>query len=258
MPLPISIENFGLQRREEGFSTSLDNFEFLVPFSGPNTATEWQFRRIVEPQLPAALQNLQKYAYSSDKKAYVVFEALLEVGDGMRITEMRLWQMIVDNWTASGNPQDSLRYVGFASIVNETVALLIEDEFQATQGQGEFGTDVQRMLTITPEIGRTWERNPFIRMGVRIATSLSTPHKTVMCVKAHLIKRHEVGIYMVLELKNGEPGQENYREELLRKVEPMVAYNLEQKQAARAAGKEWEEVVFLLPENTDPRQMVSQ
>lgn len=248
----ISIETFGLQRREGGFSSqsALDTLEFLVPFSGPNTALEWQFRRIIGPELPAALENLQKYAYSSEKKAYVVLEVLLEIGEEMRITEMRLWQMIVANWIASGNSSDSLRYVAYASIVNDTVGQLIEEEFRLAQGHQEFGTNVQRMLTITPETGRTWTRNPFIRIGMRIATSLSTPEKTVTCVKAHLIKRHEIGLYLVLEFKNGELGQENYREELMRKVEPMVAYNLEQKQAARAAGKEWEEVVFLPPQQS--------
>lgn len=253
MALRRPLEDFDLQRIQSGSSTSFDSLEFLVPFLGSNSAEEWEFHRIHSPQLPPALGNLHKYACNSQKKVYVVLEAFLEFGGEVRITEMRLWQMIADGWTVSGTATSSLRYVGFADIINPTVISLMDEEWahQLSQNREELGTGVQRVLTITPENSQTWGRNPFIRCGVRVAASLSTADKTVKCVKAYLIKRHDIGRYMLLEFSDNGSGQvNNIREALMRKVETLTDHNLEQKQTARAAGDEWEEVIFLSPQKT--------
>lgn len=239
------MEDYGLQRMQSGFSTSLESLEFLVPFLGSNTPEEWQFRRVHDPQLNPAMRNLHKYACSSQKKAYVVLEAFLEFGDETRITEMRLWQMIVDSWTVAGNTVDSLRYVAFSDIINPTVTALIDEEWahQLSLGQKELGTEVQSVLTVTPETGKTWGQNPFIRCGMRVAASLSTADKTMQCVKAYLIKRHEIGRYMLLEFTNGDSGQvNNNREKVMHKVE--------QRHEESAAGEELDEVDFLSPQTT--------
>lgn len=253
MAVRRSLKDFDLQRIQSGFSTSLEPLGFLVPFLGSNSTEEWQFHRVHNPQLSPALRNLHKYACSSQKKAYVVLEAFLEFGGEVRVTEMRLWQMIVDGWTVSGDAVDSLRYVGFADIVNPTVTNLMDEEWsdQLSQHRQELGTEVQRVLTITPENGQTWSRNPFIRCGVRVAASLSTADKTVKCVKAYLIKQNDIGRYMLLEFSNvGSSQANNEREALMHKVEPMTDHNLAQKQTARAAGDEWEEVILLSPQKT--------
>lgn len=246
MALRRSLEDYGLQRMQSGFPTSLEPLDFLVPFLGSNTPEDWQFRRVHDPQLTPALRNLHKYACSSQKKAYVVLEAFLEFGGEVRITEMRLWQMITDSWTVSGNAVDSLRYVAFAHIINPTVTALMDEGWaqQLSLGQKELGTEVQRVLTITSETGKTWGQNPFIRCGMRVAASLSTADKAVQCVKAYLIKRHDIGRYMLLEFTNGNSCQvDNDHEKEMLNVE-------EQKQAARVAGKDEEEVLFLSPRTT--------
>lgn len=273
----------GLERsRNEGRTTSLDEIDFLMPFTGPTTAEEWHDGQISKPRLPRPISELHGYAYNSRKKAYVVFYIFLGhpgelPGQEIRHTEMRMWEMITDSWITTGNAPDSLRYVAFSDIINMTVRGLIEEEWAHQEslaadddgtggggGQREFGIERQRMLTITPTTGaRTWNRNPFIRSGVRVATALSTASRsgsrgrTVTCVKAHLIRRDEVEMDMVLEFKNGEPGQETYREELVRRAEPMVAHNVEQKQAARAAGREWENLIFLPPRTLSDSEKAS-
>lgn len=246
MALRRSLEDYGLQRTQSGFSTSLEPLEFLVPFLGSNTPEEWQFRRIYDPQLSPALKNLHKYACSSRKKAFVVLEAFLEFGGEVRITEMRLWQMIVDSWTMSGNTFDSLRYVGFVDIINPTVITLMDEEWahQLSQGQKELGTEVQRVLTITPETGKTWGQNPFIRCSMHVAASLSTADKTVQCVKAYLIKRRDIGRYILLEFSSDDSSQvNNHCEKEMHKVE-------EKKHAALVAGEEVEEATSLSPQTT--------
>lgn len=247
-----SIEEYGLQRSEEGISRYLDSFDCLVPFSGPTRNREWHFRRVFDSQPSERVEDLHKYAYNPLKKAYVVFEVFLEDDEGNRFTEMRFWQMFRDSWMVSGNSPDSLRFVAFANIVNKTVRGLFREEWtyqeSQTQGQREYGTPEQRILTIISSNSTTWDRNPFIRSGVRIAESLSTATRPLICEKAHLIRLYGVVFYLVLEFKNGDRGQENYRERLMRILEPMISHNLEQKQAARAAGQEWEDIIFLPPQ----------
>ncbi|CAN8097543.1 unnamed protein product [Discula destructiva] len=252
------VEEFQLVRTDVGFSQDLDHFVFLVPFSGPTAQSEWNFRRVLAPQLiPENPQsaNLFKYAFNSVKKAFVVFDVFLADDDGDRFTDMRLWQMLQDSWMATGNCEASLRYVAFHYIVNEAVRDLISEEWEyqvrsrasGGGGQREYGTSRQRMLTITGDNSPTWARNVFIRSGVRLAESLCTAEKILTCEKVHLIRRDETLMYMVLEFKNGGQDQENYREGLLHQAATMVEYNLLQKQAARAAGEEWESVVFIPP-----------
>lgn len=80
---------------------------------------------------------------------------------------------------------------------------------------------------------------------MRVVASLSTADKTMQCVKAYLIKRHDTGKCMLLEFTNGDSSQvSKYCEEVMHEVE-------EQKQAASAAGEERdEEVDFLSPQTT--------
>lgn len=245
-----TIEEFGLVRSDHGFTRPLEDFLFLIPFSGrhsnPREWRDWQFRRIVLPRLvPGSpdLGDLHRYAYNSTKKNYVLFDVFLE-DDGDRLTNMYLSQMLLDCWMESGNTNDSLRYLGIDNIVNEPVRDLITEEWahQTEEGgdrQHEFGTPAQRMITIMPSNSTTWAQNAFIRAGVRLASMLSTDDRILTCEKAHLIKRSGKDL-MVLEFKNGDPGQENYMEQLMRLAEPMIESSIDQKQAAaaQAAGEE--------------------
>lgn len=261
------IEEFGLQRTDENAQYIWDiiGLRLLLPFTGPidedTWEQEWPSRRIVSAEQDSADDDFLRYAYHSDHKACVIYEASLEQElegrRSIRRTNKCLWQMVQDNWLASGNPADSLRYLMFATIVNTTVQESIHAEFdyQLTQDQGQrpWGTRQTNILTTTPDNSMTWGLNPFIRSGVHLATSLSTADRTLTCEKAHLIKRYDgVSMYMVLEFKNGDSGQQNYIDYITQLAEPMVAANIEQMEKARAAGLPWEGEVFSpLPTSDD-------
>lgn len=228
----------------------LNQLRFMVPLAGPFTADDWQFFRIIDPNIPRFQQlrrTLVSYAVNSTTKALVVFSAYLqEVNRTERFTEMRLWEMLADCWAASGNAADELRFVGYPIIVNNAILAAIEEErtYQEAQaaGQREWRVGRQRTLTVTQANATNWADNIFIRSGVRLAARLSTPDRVVTCEKAHLFReRWNQG--MVLEFKNGDAGQENYRERLIAAAEPMILHNILQKRTLQAAGRDWEGVV---------------
>lgn len=253
----VPIENFRLQRvdREANYA---HEYEFLIPFAGPqeDAADDWTCSRIEDPSVTREERDrepwgLHQYAINNDQKAYVVFSADLQetVKPFARKTAMGLYQMVAANWLHAGNAPDSLRFVAFSIITNQAVRDAVREEWthQAGQGVTPFGSRVQKMLTVTPANSITWDRNYFIRSGIKMARVLSTPERTLTLEKAHLIRRNNNERFMVLEFKNGDEGQENYRESLIREADTMVRHNLEEKQARRTAGLEWENVIFLPP-----------
>lgn len=253
------VEEFGLQRTDENAQQPVDvlGLRIFLPFIGPfnedDWEKEWQSRRILSVHKNPEDEDYLRYAYNSDHKAFVIYDAsLAQDPEGTaRRTEMRLWQMVQDSWVASGNSSDSLRFLMFSTIVNPVIQASLQAEWDhqlaQAKGQRAWGTRQTRILTVTPDNSGTWGQNPFIRSGSRLALSLSTAERTLTCEKAHLVERYGgVAVYLMLEFKNGDPGQENYREQLIRMADLMIAANLEQKEAARDAGLPWEGEVFPL------------
>lgn len=156
------------------------------------------------------------YGINSVAQTLLVAGAYLQAEDGSsRYTEMRLWQMLADCWTASGNAAEELRYVGFYMIVNADVREAMDEVWanQASQAEGpEYGSRRQRMLTILADNAPVWNRNPFARSGTRLARQLSTADMAITCEEAHLVMRDEALYYMVLEFKNGERDEESSKE----------------------------------------------
>lgn len=235
-----TIEDFGIVRGDQE-SYHPDAYTFLIPFTGPLIdENEWISRQIRLPD-DTDSWGLQRYAINSTKKVYVVFSAFLLSAreDGGRKTRMRLWQMIVANWIEASNTPDSLRYLGVSHVVNMQVRKLLAAEWkhQVAQGQVVFGTPHHRMLTIRPSNSiNTFESNAFVRSGLRVAESLSTAETTLTLNQVHLIRTPEernVQWHLVLEFKTGEPGQESYREKLMRRLLPMVNDKLQSMQNER-------------------------
>lgn len=235
-----TIEEFGIVRGDQE-SYHLYAYTFLIPFTGPLTnENEWASRKIRFHD-DEDEWGLQQYAINNTKKVYVVFSAFLLSAreDDGRKTRMRLWQMIVANWIEAGNTPDSLRYLGVSLVVNMQVRKLLAAEWkhQIAQGQLVFGTPHHRMLTITPSNSlNTFESNAFVRSGLRVAESLSTAEKTLTLTQVHLIRTPEernVQWDLVLEFENGDPGQKNYREKLMRRLLPMVNDKLQGMQIER-------------------------
>lgn len=245
-----TIEDFGLARIE-GQPEDRNSYNFLVPFAGPMSGSEWIWRQINNPSDQDPYGLLQ-YAINSPKKAFIVHAAFLTTASALtgRKTDMRLWQMIADSWVAAGNRSDSLRYLAVSLIVNADIRTNIDSEWKHQEDQGQqmpFGTDYE-ILTITRRnTSVTFDQNHFVRSAVRVAEALSTVEKIVTVEKVHLVRAQHHGRYMVIEFRNGDAGQETYREKLIRKFVPMVTYQLEQKIAERQAGREWENIVFLPP-----------
>lgn len=235
-----TIEEFGIVRgAQENYH--LDAYTFLIPFTGPlRDENEWISRQIRLPD-DEDPWGLQKYAINNTEKVYVVFSAFLLSAreDDGRKTRMRLWQMIVANWIAASNTPDSLRYLGVSHVVNMEVRKLLAAEWkhQISLGQIAFGTPHHRMLTITPFNSlNTFQSNAFVRSGLRVAESLSTAEQTLTLAHVHLIRTPEernVQWHLVLEFKKGDPGQENYREKLMRRLLPMVHDKLQGMQNER-------------------------
>lgn len=233
-----TIEEFGLERREDD-SHYEEEYSFLVPFAGPLTEAEFLNR---QNSLPDSVDpyGVHQYAINSTKKIYVVYTAFLldPTTPTGRSTEMRLWQMIVANYIHAGNTPDSLRYLGISHIVNLPVRIALKAEWahQLSQGQEPYGTPIHRMLTITAANSfNTWTNNTFCRSGLRVAESLSTAEKPLTLDKVHLIRIGEMDgpdvtiIWdLVMDFKNGDAGQESYRERLIRELLPMVAHIQEQ------------------------------
>lgn len=229
-----TIEEFGIVREDEG-NHHLDEYTFLIPFTGPlRNENEWISRQIrlaedIDPW------GLQQYAINGAKGTYVLFSAFLLTAraDDGRKTRMRLWQMIVANWIDATNTPDSLRYVGVSHVVNMAARELLAAEWnhQLAQGQVAFGTPLHRMLTITPSTSlNTFQSNTFVRSGLRVAESLSTAEKTLTLTQVHLVRNPEqkrnVQWHLVLEFKKGYSSQESYRQRLMRRLLPMVNDNL--------------------------------
>lgn len=241
-----TVEEFGLERKGRE-SDYLNSYNFLVPFAGPTMSeSEWTCQQVEDSdEIP-----LSMYSINSSKKVYVVFTAFLEASATLRYTEMRLWEMVVANWVHGGHTPDSLRYLGISNIVNARVrqAIRAEWQHQLDQGHKPFGSSDQKMLTITRDTSSsTWVDNYFVRSGLRVAESLSSAERPLTLEKVHLIRIDVNGLYLVLEFKNGDSGQENYRERLIRKLLPMITYNLVQKDMERKAGREWENIIFFPP-----------
>lgn len=224
-----TIEEFGILRIEEE-SHYPHEYTFLVPFAGPMTVeAEWINRQNRRP-VDTDPWGLHQYAINTSKRVYVLYGAFLQSADEKdgRKTRMRLWQLIVANWVDAGNSPDSLRYLGVSMIVNIEVRelLAIEWQYQIDHGQQTFGTPLVRMLTITRANSlNTWSHNTFVRSGLRVAESLSSSEKNLMLDKVHLIQDRVGTVVMwnlVLEFNNCDPGQENYREKLIRSLLPMI------------------------------------
>lgn len=162
---------------------------------------------------------IHSYAVSLARGAYVVLNAQLvdelPGRPGPRLTEMRLWEMIQDNWTAaaadadagsaarqestesrpgdghsSAQPCPRLKYLGVKLIENQTSRGAIACEFDASLagapgaglhlGGGGAGTWRERVV-VTEDRSVAWTANPFTRCACRVAGGAAG-------VRAHLLR----------------------------------------------------------------------
>lgn len=119
--------------------------------------------------------------------------------------DMRLWQMIVDSWTAAGGRPEALRHLAFHHIVNDAANAAISRAFDRRDAQPG------QTVVITPDDGDMWATNPFARCGSAVARALraATPGQRAVPVRAHLqcpaARDERAQVHMVVEFGSDEP-----------------------------------------------------
>ncbi|KAJ4417918.1 hypothetical protein N0V82_005875 [Gnomoniopsis sp. IMI 355080] len=183
---------------------------FTAPIIGDTTPEDWTHERVTHTALPYTFLT---YSTCLSKGCLIVFKAFLtqddpmsiveglepeEIGPPVRLTEMRLWQMIVDCWLAAGGTADSLRWVAFHHIVNDDVVKAMNEE-RTRQGAQEG----EQTLVMTSG-GAGWNDNAFARCSSNVATALRDldAEKKSIQVKAHLMFPEPGwgGLHMIAEL----------------------------------------------------------
>lgn len=184
--------------------------EFTVPLIGPTSPEDWTHERITSSTVPYTFLT---YSTCLSKGCFIVFRAFLvqddpmsiledlepeEVPPPVRLTEMRLWQMIVDCWLAAGGTVESLRWVAFHHIVNNDVVNAMNEEFH--RQRAESGQTIIMMSG-----GAGWHDNAFARCSSNVATALRVldPVKKNIQVRAHLMfpPPEREGMHMIAELR---------------------------------------------------------
>ncbi|KAF3767100.1 hypothetical protein M406DRAFT_328204 [Cryphonectria parasitica EP155] len=128
-----TLEDFGLIRQLAPETNFPKTMLCIIsrPVIGTTLRMDWERECVRDVNETCTLLT---YGISLSKGCLVVTEALLRNTYGLigrhdqpsdRLTDMRLWQMIIQCWQEAGGRPENLRYVGFFHIVNEDVRLAI-------------------------------------------------------------------------------------------------------------------------------------
>ncbi|KAH6655976.1 hypothetical protein BKA67DRAFT_534882 [Truncatella angustata] len=180
------LECFGLVRRQEELDIhDLDLWCGLLSIVFKKT--EWTDYLIT----PSDDTNLHLHQYSVSKKhhAYIISWAYLTYGpDRTRKTDMRLFQMVIDNWKKVTSKK--LRWIVIRGISNNEAKESMYNEFlrQGVVLEGNNCVEVNATLEQSLYCG-----NPFMKCLFKLADGL---HTTVSNIRAEALLRANSMLYM--------------------------------------------------------------
>lgn len=154
-----NILDFQLVRKKRA-PLPASSFEFMVPFVGSISPGDWEIWDIHDKKSDSFLH---RYAVCIPQQAYVILNAELVDDEPpyTRLTEMRLWQIIEDNWAAAAG-KIKLHWVGVHCIIDKACRTAILQEFAFQTHEGKADTETTQ-LTITADTSVSWSYNTFIR-----------------------------------------------------------------------------------------------
>lgn len=162
-----TISEFQLIRKKRDL-LSRSTFDFMVPFVGSISPGDWEIWDIHDKISDSFLH---RYAVCIPQQAYVILNAELvdDEPPHTRTTEMRLWQLIEDNWNVAAG-HTKLHWIGVHCIIDKDcrAAILQEFAFQTCHGKAE---PERTRLTITADTAISWTQNAFIRCVCHVVDS---------------------------------------------------------------------------------------
>lgn len=195
------IEDYGLQRTLLEKSYAHTEFKYFEDYIGRECT--WTNHMIRDPARPRS-DLCHTYSVSPEDRAYIVRNIRLTddsgLGSEVRLTEMRMWQMILDGYLHAGRGEsEPLRWLCFHDIVNLDVRQLIDREFRMQKGGMVAGA-----VEVTPESYSN--ECPFFRSALKLAEAIAELTEEEVQIKTiHLVSdglTFEVGgeRHMVFEL----------------------------------------------------------
>lgn len=205
-----TLANFPLTRAP-GFDDFYEHtcFDFITPQVGPTpySSPGWAFRYVQAQNYDENPDLEVGYAVSLSRNAMVFFNVFLEE-NGTRLTDMRLWELIIDSWIFEGGNPNSLRYIGLADIINPVIVRQIKREIGDQVSRGRATRGQQEQVTVEPGC-LTWKENPFIRCCENVARGLrGIDNQAITVTRAHLTwlegdpRTGGENLYMVVELSS--------------------------------------------------------
>ncbi|KAI4600135.1 hypothetical protein KJ359_001237 [Pestalotiopsis sp. 9143b] len=195
------IEDYGLERTLLEKSYARPEFRYFEDYIGRECT--WTHHQIRDPaRLRSDLAHT--YSVSPEDRAYIVRNIRLteDSGEGseVRLTDMRMWQMILDGYLHAGRGESQpLRWLCFYDIVNLDVRQFIDAEFRMQKGGVVAGA-----VEVAPE---SYSQGcPFVRSTLKLAEAIEELTEDEVHIKTiHLVSdglTFEVGgeRHMVFEL----------------------------------------------------------
>ncbi|KAI1281689.1 hypothetical protein F5Y07DRAFT_353436 [Xylaria sp. FL0933] len=200
------VSQYGLIRTTE--PTFSFEMEFMEPYVGK---TEWYGFRVHKGE-----DTYSSYTVSPRLNAYVILSAYLTVdnclGARRRLTEMRLRDMMVDNYLEAHGDLSTWRYIGVNDITNDSTRSMIENTFSNRGVDTRVPGPVQ-LVPHDSDFSSATRQDPFIRSIRGLLREYETEMgmariKRVIFISAGFVDFLAADFHLVVELCR--PGEDGY------------------------------------------------